>query len=52
MIPQIAYELIILFTAGANLYLAIYVDKLENQIRRKKIAHRLELTHYKQMLDK
>jgi len=52
MIPQLAYDLIVLFTTGCTLYMVIHVDRLENQIRREKIAHRLELTHYKQMLRK
>jgi hypothetical protein len=50
MMPQFMYDIILVFACGCNAGLAIYIDKLETKIRRIKIAHQLELTHYKQML--
>lgn len=52
MIPDVAQNLIVIFMSACTLYMVIHVDRLETRIRREKIAHRLELTHYKQMLRK
>jgi hypothetical protein len=52
MIPQLAYDMIVLFTTGCTLYMVIYVDWVDTEVRKMKFAHRLEVTHYKQMLRK
>ena len=52
MMPPLAYALIVIFVCGCNAYLAIELDRSQTKLRRMKLAHRLEITHYKQMLRK
>lgn len=48
----LACAILVVFVCGCNAYLAIELDKSQIKLRRMKLAHRLEITYYKQMLRK